>query len=408
MNAASSTTKKVPGLRFPGFSEEWVVKKIGEIAKISSGGTPSRTNPTYWNGNIPWITTSQINHEQINSASQYITKEGLHSSAAKLFSPGVILMALYGQGLTRGRVAILAIEATTNQACAAIIVDEKVANTHYVFQELEHRYESLRNLSNDGSQKNLSGELVKNFKVKLPSLNEQREIASFLVTVDDKISALQRKNVLLENYKKSTMQAIFSQTIRFKDKHDKVFSEWREMKLSYFLSLPNKKKVIDIHKNKILTVKLHRKGIFVSTNTSSLKIGATTYYQRNAGEFIYGKQNLFNGALGLVPNELDGYLSSSDIPSLIINISKISPQFLMAYVGRKTYYKKLESVASGSGSKRIPEKTLLDQSINVPCLQEQQKIANLLSSLDDRIDLTTKELEQAKQFKKGLIQQMFV
>lgn len=142
-----------PKLRFSEFKDEWRSEKISEIANVSSGSTPNRNNPSYWNGDIPWITTSLINFNTIEKAEEFITKEGLKNSSTKLYPKNTILMAMYGQGVTRGKVAILGIEATTNQACASISLKPNF-NVNFIFQNLSKRYEEIRDLSNDGGQKN--------------------------------------------------------------------------------------------------------------------------------------------------------------------------------------------------------------------------------------------------------------
>src|SRR6185369_4447789 len=107
--------------------EDWDVKRIGDLASVGAGGTPSRKIPEYWNGSIPWITTSQIDFGMIAEADQFITEDGLYNSATKLLPAGTLLMALYGQGKTRGKVGVLGFEATTNQACAAISIHGDVS-----------------------------------------------------------------------------------------------------------------------------------------------------------------------------------------------------------------------------------------------------------------------------------------
>lgn len=102
--------------------EDWEVKRIDELAFVGSGGTPSRKNSAYWDGSTPWITTSQIDFGIINSAEQFISTLGLQNSAAKLLPKGTLLLALYGQGKTRGKAAMLGLDAATNQACASISV----------------------------------------------------------------------------------------------------------------------------------------------------------------------------------------------------------------------------------------------------------------------------------------------
>lgn len=179
----------------------WTVKRLGEIATVSAGGTPSRSVRAYWGGEIPWITTSQIDFTTITEGQQFITKLGLQHSAAKVLAPGCLLMALYGQGKTRGKVAILGIEAATNQACAAISAHPGVSPA-YLFHYLASRYEAIRGMSNAGNQDNLNGAIVKSVDVALPPLAEQKSIASALNDADQFLAAL---DLLIE--KKRAMKA---------------------------------------------------------------------------------------------------------------------------------------------------------------------------------------------------------
>jgi len=255
--------------------------------------------------------------------------------------------------------------------------------------------------------KNLSLKTLRETNISLPSLPEQQKIAAFLTSVDERIAQLTKKKALLEQYKKGVMQKIFSQEIRFKDDNGKEFGVWEEKTLSYFLTIPEKQKPSVIDRNKLLTVKLHTKGVFKNDNTDSLSLGAN-YFIRKKGQFIYGKQNLFNGAFSLIPDEFDGWLSSTDVPSFNVDTNKVNPVFFLQYFSREFFYKKLEDIASGSGSKRIHENVLLQLRIDLPSIQEQTKIANFLSAIDKKIEGVDKQLEQTKRWKKGLLQQMFI
>jgi type I restriction enzyme M protein len=126
----------------------WRVVTVGELTNIRSGGTPDRSNPDYWGGNIPWIKTGQIDFNRITEAEEFITLGGLENSAARMVPAGTILMAMYGQGITRGRVAILDIEATTNQACAAIEVASPDLDRDFLYWSLVGKYEELGRVRN--------------------------------------------------------------------------------------------------------------------------------------------------------------------------------------------------------------------------------------------------------------------
>jgi type I restriction enzyme S subunit len=203
--------ESLPKLRFPEFQDvgEWINSSLGKIATITSGGTPSRSQNEFWNGNIPWVTTTLIDFNTIRSANEYITEIGLKESSAKLFPKNTILMAMYGQGKTRGKVAILGIDATTNQACAAILLN-KALNINFVFQNLAGRYDEIRELSNSGGQENLSAGLIETIPISYPiNEKEQQKIADCLSSLDEQIATQSQKLEALKSHKKGLMQQLF-------------------------------------------------------------------------------------------------------------------------------------------------------------------------------------------------------
>jgi type I restriction enzyme S subunit len=200
-----------PRLRFPEFREagEWESGSLGSIFETTSGGTPSRTENTFWNGDVPWITTSLVDFRVINYAEEFITMEGLKNSSAKLFPKGTVLMAMYGQGKTRGQVALLEIEAATNQACAAIL-PQKGIDPYFVFANLTGRYEEIREMSNSGGQENLSQGLVREIHFAFPSDNaEQRKVTACLRSLDALINTETKKIEALKTHKKGLMRQVF-------------------------------------------------------------------------------------------------------------------------------------------------------------------------------------------------------
>jgi type I restriction enzyme S subunit len=174
----------------------WEIAKISEIADLKSGGTPSRSRPEFWTeGDISWIKTGEVDYCTINNTEEKITKAGLAGSSAKLFPAGTLLIAMYGQGITRGKVAITGIEAATNQACAAIFPSAKV-KTKYLYFFLEYNYNAIRNFAHGANQKNLSADLIKSFPLAYPNTNDvQEEIINTLVTIDDKLQLHRAKKI---------------------------------------------------------------------------------------------------------------------------------------------------------------------------------------------------------------------
>jgi type I restriction enzyme S subunit len=215
---AKTTTPKsggkpalTPKRRFPEFQNagEWTSDSLGSIFDTSSGGTPDRAKEEYWNGNIPWITTSLVGFNIITEVDEFITDAGLSNSSAKLFPEKTILVAMYGQGKTRGQVAMFGIKAATNQACAAIL-HRKDIDPRFVFLNLGSRYEEMRRLSNSGGQENLSQGLIQGLQFSYPKdIDEQQRIADCLTSLDDLIAAQTQKLAALKTHKKGLMQQLF-------------------------------------------------------------------------------------------------------------------------------------------------------------------------------------------------------
>lgn len=159
---------------------DWRMVAVGELTSIRSGGTPDRGTPDYWGGTIPWIKTGQIDFNRIIEAEEFITQAGMDNSAARMVPAGTILMAMYGQGVTRGRVAILDIDATTNQACAAIEVTSSELDRDFLYWSLVGKYEELRAISEarGGNQSNLNAQLIRDLKIALPEPQVQRAIVT--------------------------------------------------------------------------------------------------------------------------------------------------------------------------------------------------------------------------------------
>jgi type I restriction enzyme, S subunit len=200
-----------PRLRFPEFEGvgEWEQKTIGDIFKTSSGGTPERSKMEYWNGSIPWVTTSQIDFNFISSANEFISNKGLDNSSAKMFPKNTVLVALIGQGKTRGKVALLDFEAATNQNCAAILPSEVVIPS-FTFQNLCGRYEEIRGQSNSAGQGSLSQGLIQALQFSYPAeKEEQQRIVDCLTSLDDLIAAESQKLDTLKTHKKGLMQQLF-------------------------------------------------------------------------------------------------------------------------------------------------------------------------------------------------------
>ncbi len=166
---------------------------------VTSGGTPLTKNLSYYNPpEIPWLKTAEVNYCRIYDTEKYISKEGLNNSSAKLIPENSVIVAMYGQGDTAGRVAINKIPLATNQACCNLVIDEEKADYQFVYYALSTLYDKLVSLKNGGAQPNLNAGIIKAIEIPLPPLETQHRIASILSAYDDLIENNQKQIKLLE------------------------------------------------------------------------------------------------------------------------------------------------------------------------------------------------------------------
>jgi type I restriction enzyme S subunit len=188
--------------------ESWVAKNIGELAQVATGKTPKRTIAEYWDdGDIPWLTSAATGATLTSESEQFVTKLAIKECTLKLFPIGTLLLAMYGEGKTRGQVTELQLEATCNQACAAILVDEKKVSKEFLKLRLQENYEETRKAAVGGAQPNLNLNKVREITVDLPSELEQTEIVrrveelfAFADSIEQKTNAaLERVNNLTQS-----------------------------------------------------------------------------------------------------------------------------------------------------------------------------------------------------------------
>ena len=193
----------------PHNNTKYTYKTVGDFTTVTSGGTPDRKNIEYWkNGNIPWVKTTELQNNELTNVEEFITQKGLDESSAKMMPIGTLLIAMYGQGKTRGMTAYLGIEASTNQACACIL-PSKVINQKFLWYYFILSYDKLRDLAKGGNQPNLNGNMIKDFPVLMPPIEMQNEYVSFVQQIDKSKFAVQKSLEKTETLYKSLMQQYF-------------------------------------------------------------------------------------------------------------------------------------------------------------------------------------------------------
>ena len=203
---------------------DWIQSNVGNIAKVETGKTPSRKNPEYWeNGYIPWLTSSCTGLPYVNFADEFVTDLAVKECGLKIFNKNTLLLAMYGEGKTRGQVTELKLSATCNQACAAITANNNLINNQYLKLSLLKNYDEIRKSASGGNQPNLNLTKVREIKIQLPSLKEQTQIVQKVETyfaLADEIET--QVNAALENVN------LLTQSILAKAFSGELSSTWRK------------------------------------------------------------------------------------------------------------------------------------------------------------------------------------
>ena len=199
-----------PEIRFAGFTDAWEQREVSDVAEITAGGTPSTSVKEYWNPKqVPWLSSGEVHKKYITYTDDKISEEGLNHSSARMIKENSVLIALAGQGKTRGTVAINRIPLSTNQSIAAMTFTSEIC-PEFIFSNLENRYDELRRISSgDGTRGGLNKQLVGDVIIPYTFLKEQQAIGKFFTNLDHLITLHQRKLETLKKLKKAMLQKMF-------------------------------------------------------------------------------------------------------------------------------------------------------------------------------------------------------
>ena len=380
------------------------VVAIKSIADVSSGNTPSRRKSEYWNGSIPWITTGELESGYVTASKECVTEKALKETALKLYHKGTVLIAMYGQGKTRGTAAVLGIEATVNQACAALTVHSGCPK--FLFYQLQNSYHAIRRLSNTGNQENLNAEIIKNFKILWPDELEQQKIAAILSTQDKVIELKEKLLVQKQQQKKYLMQ----QLLTGKKRLPGFGGEWKTIHLNEISCRIETKNTVG--NNNILTISAQY-GLINQTEFFDKVIASddkSNYYLLSKDEFAYNRSYSKGYPYGTI-KRLKRYVQGVVSPLYIcfaVNKKLASLDFLEQYFEASIINREIQSIvqegARNHGMLNVAVDDFFRIKITMPGIEEQKEIAEILSTADHEIDLLQKSIEAEKQKKKALMQ----
>lgn len=381
--------------------KEWHRSTLGEIAHVTSGGTPDRSRPEYWGGDVPWVTTGEVQFNIITDTVEKITVAGLRNSSAKCFPPGTLLMAMYGQGKTRGQVARLRIEAATNQACAAIqLLDGH--NSDFFFQYLSSQYLALRELGNAGTQKNLNGGIIKNLVVPVPPYGEQCLIAEILSTWDQAIATAQR---MLSNSKRGNrdlMTSLLSGHRRFSGLSDR----WRYVDLDAIFRRVTSKNTT--RNTNVLTISAEHGLIsqrdYFNKSVASANLSGYTLLHRH--DFAYNKSYSAGYPMGAIKPLLaydTGVVSSLYLCFRLRDDVDADFDFFRHYFEAGLLNQEIEGIAQegarNHGLLNVSVTDFCKLQLHIPSAPEQRRIAEVINAAraeEARLEAQVRVLRQEK------------
>lgn len=266
----------------------------------------------------------------------------------------------------------------------------------YIFRNQKVNIE-LKKIATGISVFSISKTSLNKLKIPIPPLPEQQRIATILSTWDKAIDNVKSIIEQLQMRNKGLAQALFNDELRIKNYEWKTLNDvFIESKIEGNSSSSADKRI---------TVRLSLKGIEKRDFKGTEVEDATYFFKRKAGQFIYGKQNLHKGAFGIIPKELDGFESSSDIPAFDFK-ENVHPKYIFYYFSRPSFYEKLEDISTGTGSKRIQPRELFKVKIKLPSFSEQKAITNILNTATTELTHYQQKLQQLQIQKKGLMQQL--
>ena len=420
----------MPQLRFHEFNGEWTNSRLGNLFELFNGYAFSSTDSL--DKGIPWIKIADVGIQEMKRDNLSFLPEEFEEKYKKfLINKGDFVIALT-RPILNGKLKIAQADDFFNNSLLNQRVGKIVSiNSHYFIFSLLQKATIINEIENSiagTDPPNLSTNELKTIFVKIPTLSEQNKIASFFTAIDQKISQLKQKKTLLEQYKKGIMQKIFSQEIRFKDGDGKEFPPWEKSKFGKIFTFRvtnsfsrdnlnylggNVKNIHygDIHTKFRTLFDITKEDVpFINPDISLKGIRTDNYCMTNDIVFADASEDLADVGKSIELVNLNNEKILAGLHTILArpDRTKIASGlggYLMKSIGVR---RQIMKTAQGSKITSITSTRLCDIELILPCPAEQTKIANFLSTIDDKINHTHMQIEMAEVWKRGLLQRMFV
>ena len=386
----------------------WKKQLIGKLSNVTSGGTPSTSVSDYWNGNILWMNSGELNNKKIYGVKGRITELGLNNSSTHLIPARCVLIGLAGQGKTRGTVAINYVQLCINQSIGAIYPSSEIF-PEYLYYYLDSKYNYLRELSSgDGGRGGLNLKLIRNIEIEYPeNIKEQKAIVDIICNIDNLIDSLQLLIDKKEKMKKQMMNILFNKN-NYKSKPKNISLN----KIGYTyngLSGMNSDNFKDGNKEYITFLNV--------LNNSIIKENQIEKFNCNKKQNMVKKGDLFFNTSSETPEEValcstinfdvkELYLNSFCF-GFRINDKSINNTYLSYFFRSKYGRNIIKNLAQGSTRYNLPKKKFLEYIFCIPSsIEEQGKYADILINADNEIEALKDKLSKYIRIKDGMMEEL--
>lgn len=404
--------------------EGWKIKKIEEFAQTTSGGTPSRTNKSFYTGNILWVKSGELDDNYIIDTEEKITEDAIKNSSAKLFPVGTVLIAMYGA--TVGKTAILKVPATTNQAVCGIIPNPEECNNEFLRFQLMFKREDFLKQRYGGAQPNISQTIIKTFEILLPPLPEQRKIAYVLSTVQKAIEQQDKLIRTTTELKKALMQKLFTEGlpvtgrgVRFSNPEGSTTRKLRQTEIGL---VPESWEVVELGKICEKPQYGFTDSASSSGNAKFLRITDITEfgvdwnkvpycncpdfskYELKDGDIVFARIGATTGKSYLINNP-----PKSVYASYLIRVrckKEILPDFLIYYFASEKYWKQIDATKGNNLKGGVNSSILSKLLVPKPGISEQSEIAKIFRSLDNKLAFHQKKKQTLSALFKTLLHEL--
>ena len=412
-----SNPNKTPTLRFTGFTDPWEQRKLSDLADIVGGGTPDTNNPDYWDGDIDWYAPAEMEGQRYAVGSvRKITELGLQKSSAKMLPAHRTVLFTSRAGI--GKMAILKRPAATNQGFQSLVLKDG-SDPYFIYSMGDKIKDMAEGVASGSTFLEISGNMLGNLKVMAPTIEEQKEIASFYREIDDLITLHQRKLEKLILIKKTLLEKMFPcegsdiPEIRFS-----VFTDpWEQRKLLDCLTQP-------ISDGPHETPDLVEEGIpFISVDaivdnkidferkrgyiTEEYDLECRKKYSPQRDDVYLVKSGSTVGKVAIVETD-ERFNIWSPLAAMRTNKEILLPKYLYYYLQLDDIQDEVSAKSKGGTQPNLSMRILEKFVVRLPDIEEQSKVSSLLTRLDETVTLHQRKLEKLKTLKKSMLEKMFV